>query len=486
MTSRPVSKSVPERRLDPGPSSAAPPPSVTDVDRPLIFLSHRRREWPATHRLRDAINARMAADVFLDVEDVDEADFEHSILTYLRRSSVVVLVITETTFAPERISQPEDWVRREVALALDLGKPIVLVGVDGRVAPPRDDLPENLRGLGRQQTIEFYPPYWDAAVDRLVKLLEAELLRQGFDPGGTRPPRRSSPGVQPAAQALLDVIQDVARSPDERADAGDRLAEVGDPRPGVGLRADGMPDILWREVPEGSFIVGGPLNDEQPIRREHLPGFRIAQYPVTYAQFQAFVADPDGYRNPDWWHWPTHLSDRQATPGTHEWPIANHPAAMVSWLDAVAFCRWLSVRLGYEVRLPTEAEWEKAARGTDGREYPWGRQYLPGYANVDETASPSDGGPHNLQRTTPVGIYPHAASPCAVLDMCGNVWEWTLTECDSRRSDDLASDRRRVLRGGSWRGGPQLARAACRHAALPSRRYNYFGFRLLTPAPDEP
>ena len=162
----------------------------------------------------------------------------------------------------------------------------------------------------------------------------------------------------------------------------------------------------------------------------------------------------------------------------------------MNWYDAVAFTRWLTARLraagelkaGTEIRLPTEDEWEKAARGTDGREYPWGNGYQAGYANIDEKIA--NAGPAYLERTTPVGAYPQGASPFGALDMAGNVWEWTLTEYSNKRSVDLTNDRARVVRGGSWDGGPGSARASCRVSYYsPGSRDYFVGFRVVVAAP---
>ena len=127
------------------------------------------------------------------------------------------------------------------------------------------------------------------------------------------------------------------------------------------------------------------------------------------------------------------------------------------------FCRWLSHLLGYEVRLPTEQEWEKAARGTDGREYPWGDGYRSGYANINETRDKV--GEYNLIQTTAVGIYPQGASPYGVLDLVGNVSEWCSSKYSKYRNPrdtDLGWDDGSVLRSGNRHSDRGDARAAFR------------------------
>lgn len=158
----------------------------------------------------------------------------------------------------------------------------------------------------------------------------------------------------------------------------------------------------------------------------------------------------------------------------------------MSWFDALAFCGWLESRLrergnlpaGWSVRLPTEQEWEKAARGTEGREYPWGEPYESGRANIDETWDKT--GPHYLRRTSAVGIYPLDASPFGVLDMAGNVWEWSLDPFDGAMDSDSVG---RVVRGGSWYYGRDYARASSRYHFDPTSRHDYAGFRVVRVSP---
>ncbi|MCC7446115.1 MAG: SUMF1/EgtB/PvdO family nonheme iron enzyme [Anaerolineae bacterium] len=271
-------------------------------------------------------------------------------------------------------------------------------------------------------------------------------------------------------QVLIAVMTDPSRSPAERAEAGRKLAELGDPRTGVGLRDDSLPDIAWCEVPAGTFIY-------RDGERLSLPVFYIGMYPVTVTQFQAFVDAPDGFHNRKWWQG---LAKREAEPGEPAFKYGNHPRANVNWYDAVAFCRWLSTRLAFQIRLPTAQEWEKAARGTDGRVYPWGNAYITDYANVSGRQN-GLAEPYQQGRTTAVGMYAQGVSPYGALDMSGNVWEWTLTEVEGDCPPNVAGQR--VVCGGSWRDDQHYAGMGFARSFEPGVRSDSIGFRVVSTAP---
>ena len=157
----------------------------------------------------------------------------------------------------------------------------------------------------------------------------------------------------------------------------------------------------------------------------------------------------------------------------------------MSWYQAVAFSRWVDERYrraglipeGMEIRLPVEQEWEYAARGTDGRIYPWGSVYRPGYANIDEQEQSV--GLYFLNCTTAVGNYPHGQSPFGVLDMSGNVWEWCLNNYSNPEIMNGYKDGEfKVLRGGSFASNQSGARSVYRGNDDPNYIYDNFGFRV--------
>jgi len=203
---------------------------------------------------------------------------------------------------------------------------------------------------------------------------------------------------------------------------------------------DGAPDIDWCEIPAGTVELEDGHGEFEVER------FHIARYPLTWWQYRAFVADPQGYADRGrWWQG----LQRAPSPGEQFWPIGNRPTERVSWYDAVAYCRWASARLGFEVRLPSEAEWQQAATGGQhGSTYPWGSDWRQGCANTWES---------RLGRTTAVGLYPAGASGQGVLDLAGNVWEWCLNAYDDPRRTQVGTDAWRVVRGGSWCGARAVA-----------------------------
>jgi formylglycine-generating enzyme required for sulfatase activity len=280
------------------------------------------------------------------------------------------------------------------------------------------------------------------------------------------------------AETMLVELDDPATDHRRRALIGVRLALLGDPRPGVGLREDGLPDIVWCEVPPGEVtletdratglrgLFGGKAHT---FRVEPL---HIAKYPLTWAQYRAFLEAEDGYGNPEWWQG---LAFRFEKPDRQFNARDNHPAENITWIEAVVFCRWLTRRLGTEIRLPTEWEWQQAATGGDpANEWPWGPEWDPGLANTYES---------ELGRTTAVGMYPQGSSPVGALDMSGNVWEWCLNEYKDPGRIGLNGKAVRVVRGGSWYSLLQRARAASRGCDAPGARDRALGVRLACSSP---
>ena len=268
-------------------------------------------------------------------------------------------------------------------------------------------------------------------------------------------------------QLLIEKLNRETLSHRDRLCIGQELAELGDARPGVGLR-DGLPDIVWVDIP------GGQVRLEMVDHVFEVKPFRMAKYLVTNAQFEAFIKAEDGYNNEEWWNgikWSEESS-------LASWREANSPRDTVSWFEAVAFCRWLSHRTESIIRLPTEWEWQQAASGGDStREYPWGK-WDASRCNSDKSG---------LHRTTAVGMYPRGATQQGVMDMAGNLWEWCVNIYEQPEAPESpridAWNTQRVLHGGSWYDGPVGLRASSRPGPYAGNRNNYIGFRLAQDIP---
>ncbi|HRY14872.1 MAG: SUMF1/EgtB/PvdO family nonheme iron enzyme [Candidatus Competibacteraceae bacterium] len=301
-------------------------------------------------------------------------------------------------------------------------------------------------------------------------------------------------------QGLLSSLRNDQRvTVQHRAMIGDLLTTVGDPRFDAEhwhLPVESLFGFI--EIPAGFFKMGSDRQrDAQAYDRElpqhemNLPGYYLARWPVTVAQFAAFVRD-SGY-----------AASAYSLKG-----IANHPVVQVSWHDAMAYCRWLNERLRQlaperramtdslpaserrfwqgladgvlGIGLPSEAEWEKAVRGDDGRTYPWGNNPDPNRANYNET---------DFGTTNAVGCFSGGASPYGCEEMGGNVWEWTRSRLgnypypskDSERQarEDVNALDGRMLRGGAFHFSMGVVRCAYRIIFEPNYRSDYIGFRVV-------
>lgn len=279
--------------------------------------------------------------------------------------------------------------------------------------------------------------------------------------------------LYPEPLRLLDELASDATPHIRREDIGRRLNAMTDPRRGVGLNDQGLPDIVWENIEAGEVTL-----ETDPPQTFPVAPFRIARYPVTWMQYRAFVEADDGYRDARWWKG---LKPETGEPGDSRWAFDNHPAINVSWYDAVAFCRWLTDRLGLTdgeiVQLPTEWEWQWVAQaGQAALEYPWGVDWHPARANSFESG---------VGRTLAVGLYPFGCpGGKRVSDLAGNVWEWCLNEDSDRRARFGLGHN--ALRGGSWNDGPENCRAAKRTSGGPENRGDDLGFRLCRGSPIDP
>jgi formylglycine-generating enzyme required for sulfatase activity len=226
-----------------------------------------------------------------------------------------------------------------------------------------------------------------------------------------------------------------------------------------------LPLLEWIDIPAGQVTLS-----DHPDTFDIKP-FKIAKYPVTNAQYDAFIQDK-GYKQPLWWH---DLGQAGGSPRASDWRDPDAPKLEVTWYEAVAFCRWLSDQIGLDVRLPTEWEWQWAAVGGSGWLYPYGEVFDSSLCNTKESG---------LGRTNLVTDYAEVKSHFGVVDMAGNVWEWCLNEGPDLQNIQTTGDANRVIRGGSWNDPAVHAQATFRRHRTPRTRTFNIGFRVI--AVDEP
>ncbi len=302
-----------------------------------------------------------------------------------------------------------------------------------------------------------------------VQLLGCKALRD------FQPSKREEPVITSVKEKLANLIKSNAPL-EERFEAGDILGTLGDPR--IDILSPPMVHIQAGEFTRG----GDECDNEKPINQIYLDEFMIGKYPVTNEEFKAFILD-GGYENkdlwtPEGWQWrkdkeilePDNWHDRK-------WNGPNFPVVGVSWYEAAAYADWLTRKTVKNYALPTEAQWEKAAPGTNGLIYPWENEFDKNLCNSWECG---------LQRTSPVGIFPSGESPYGCVDMAGNVWEWCrdwygsnyYKSCPKKNPCGPSTGSLRVLRGGGWGNNVWSCRAAYRGYHHPAGRSAHFGFRL--------
>jgi formylglycine-generating enzyme required for sulfatase activity len=511
----------------PGPS--APPLRV--------FLGHAREDQEVVlalyHRLRaDGITP------WLDKKDLLPGQkWRVEIQRAVRQADVVLICLSAHAVTKQ------GFLQREVKLALDVAEE----QPDGAIwiIPVRLEACDVHERLSEYHWCDYFE---EEGYDLLLKALHLRATQLGrvLAPPPPPPPPpdparewldtgqygravallepRARAGDAPATRLLAEVVETAAAPRDLRLQAAGVLAQVGDPRPGVGT----LPPAMV-EIDGGTFVIGVGTEDVEEyvaaFKRDYpdveegairsfvqewvntqpleMRSFEIARYPITNAQYKLFI-DDDGYHPAlPWWDEAARAwlrRDDEAAKGLESWQkrkhkhqpeswederfgIArpNHPVVDISWYEAVAFCRWLTQHRGYNpegyvYRLPTEAEWEYAARRNTRRIYPWGNEEPD-----DERANFN----RTHEGTTAVGCFPLGTTADGLHDLAGNVWEWTGTvyqaypydPTDGREHMDDPADSFFVLRGGGWDPLSVSLRASSRYYSPPDARDDDIGFR---------
>jgi toxoflavin biosynthesis protein ToxD len=388
-----------------------------------LFLSHSTQDNPWCRVLLAALKAA-GYDVWYDEQGLTGgAEWVETLQREVQARDVFVTVLS-----PDAAASP--WVQEEIRLAIATRRTILPV----MLKPTRVE--------GFLMTRQWVDVTGMAPEDGARKVLAA-LGSPVVFPAPPAPKQ-----ITPAPQVVPPILQ---------------------PKGFTGWAVDGVavirPPVV--DVPAGPFLMGSDparepdaADSEQPQRVVQVAAFQIGVFPVTVAEYY-YAVQAEAVRPPSNW--------------AKQMPRPDHPVVYISWKAALAYAAWLAKTTGERWRLPTEEEWEKAARGTDGRIYPWGNTFDPSRANTEE------GGPGD---TTPVGSYPSGASPYGALDMAGNVEEWCGLPPDSPllRPGGWDGEPRAstgYLAGGSFDDNPILARCAHRSQLIIGERTDSSGFRLV-------
>jgi len=467
-----------------------------------VLLRHVHGAW---ERADDLLRPVRMLCRFVLRKEVDEAghvrlvtDCVTEALRDCRHSGVAASSVPRAAAAPAALllSKPAGWKARRrafvgagLALALILGlawyvqpPPPATVSVPslppaGKAPPPSK--PEPVTAPSRH--VEPAPPPEptpDAEASRpLVAMPGATASVPAVPPPPPAPrvespraPKAASAGPERSASPVVPVPAQ-PQTPPKTEPASVQEARIAQPTPAQELNRvvtgrDGAPMVL---VPAGEFLMGNEAEGDAPPHRVYLDAFYIDRHEVTNARYLKFV-EATRHRAPQ------HVVDPQydlwvgaaLSPGVADLPVVN-----VDWSDADAYCRWAGRRL------PTEAEWEKAARGADGRQYPWGDE-APSFARLNFSRRWQ--GAHTLQ---PVGSYESGNSPYGAQDMAGNVWEWVGDWYDAgsysagpaRNPQGPSSGSSKILRGGSWTNSADTVRTTHRREEDPEMRNSDSGFR---------
>jgi formylglycine-generating enzyme required for sulfatase activity len=453
------------------------------ADQVRVFVSHHHsdQEDAFTARLVDELQ-HAGAVTWVDVADIRDGDFMERINTALSSSDWVVVVFTPASLH----SKP---VRTEVNAALNLVWQGRLRGVIPVVAEQCElaEIPPTWTTLQRYDAIRDYQTSLDGLLKALGLSLSPSSRAASTAPRSILPPLGPAPTpvgstTTPALLSHLgfrgSVVQGVVCMLPPLCPVPGGVFTMGTDRARDEYVYDFEDVEDAEDVKDVEYVLDDDYSDgwydesdEMPQHPVLVGDFSIGMYPVTVAEYACavrakVVPEPRmGTYDLDW---------------AKQLQRLDHPVVCITWQDALAYVRWLAELTGQPWRLPTEAEWEKAARGTDGRIFPWGDA-------IDETKCNTNSSDLTATR---VGNYPGGVSPYGVHDMSGNVCEWTSSlfkpypynQADGREEDKY-SDESRVLRGGSWVQTFFYARAACRINESEYFHHSGVGFRLAWSAP---
>lgn len=424
-----------------------------------IFISYRRVDSSGyVVAIYDKLAQKFdSAQIFRDLDTIEPGeDFAQVIEDAVSSCDVLLAIIgphwltTSDKSGRRRLDNPNDFVRLEIAAALQRSIRIIPVLVGGADVLLADQLPDDLKSLARRNALEVHDRDFHAHMERLIRAIEKVLSTQV-----------RATHVSPLQTPALPDVSVILPPPFE-----------------------------WCEIPAGKVTLEAGGYVPKGGQTFDVPVFAIAKYPTTNAQFAKFI-EAGGYNHNDWWTyegWKWKESEGWSEPlywYDELWNESDLPVVGVSWFEAMAFCRWLlenSYRDDnlkkyhyeeyiYTLSLPTEQQWQFAAQGHEGRYYPWGKDWIRNPRN-------STG-----NRTTPVNEHPRGVSPFGVMDMVGNVWQWCLTDSETGGVEIRRTNTERSVRGLSWDLSLSDSPTKARFQSVTYTRNRTFGFCVCANIP---
>ena len=426
---------------------------------PRVFVSHSHLDNDFTSRLVNDLRG-VGVDVWLDIVEVNRGDFIERINEALSSRDWFILVLTPNSLRSK-------WVRLEVNSAINRVVQGLMHAVIPILAQPcrSEDIPATWAILHYYDATRSYSTAL-AGLLRALGVQTAEGSVQQHDNSTGLAAISSQRSEVSAPEVLLERLKDLGFTR-RNTDNGEIM----------------LPPVC--RVPAGDFLMGTDPrhdkigdDDEQPQHHVTLPGYYIAKYPVTVAEYRYFVSaggpEPMSGEGSELVDWQGQLER------------LDHPVVCITYQEALDYADWLATLTGDAWRLPTEAEWEKAARWDVehkwARIFPWGDKFDKARCNTSVSG---------IRATVPIGSYANAASPYGVMDMAGNVWEWTISMpaeypyvVGDGRDHRYSTGRSRVIRGGSWAVSPRNARSAFREIVDPNFVHGGAGSRLILASDD--
>jgi formylglycine-generating enzyme required for sulfatase activity len=449
-----------------------------------VFISYRRDD-SAGHagRVHDRLEREFGADLLF--MDVDAIPLGVNVIKILRnevaKCDVLLALIGPNWLnardeqGNRRLDNPSDFLRIEIATALQRDIPVIPILLDGARMPKADQLPKDLEELSVRNGLDIRHASFHPDMDKLIRGLKGAQASHRTTTGPSDPTSPAPPQddrMRAEGRVLVDAT--IVRN------ANGKWFLPGTGRTEWFKDHETAPEMVV--VPAGSFIMGSPekeegrSDNEAPVSVTIAKPFAVGMFAITFDQWDASVADRGAL---------AHLMGKGYRPADEGWGRGNRPVINVSWNDANAYAEWLSRRTGKTYRLLSEAEREYVTRAGTTTPFWWGSSITPDQANYDGNYT-YGGGTKGEYRARTIPVDSFEANPWGLFNVHGNVWEWT-EDCwnDSNRGNPgngsartTGDCMRRVVRGGSWVYNPQRLRSADRNGHPACNRYNYIGFRV--------